>query len=429
LGWNIGKESFMSNIAAISNLKLRGSWGKAGNDKIGDYAYASTLTSNMYYVFVDPADGERAFQGTTPNGSPNPDLKWEETTMTNIGLDLALFENRFTLAAEYFINKSDDLLMPAPLANSIGDWVGSISQNAGSVQTKGVELVIGYNDFEGDFQWSANLNLGTSKNEVLSLGKATVLAGGAFENNNLTRCEVGQPAFFFYGYTFDGIFQTDQEAQDYMGGTQYAAGARAGDFRIVDRSGDDAIGTADRGNIGNPFPKLTLGFDLNANYKGFDVNVFITGAYGQDVYNTNIWDLEGMDRLFNAGTAVLDRWTPTNPSNSVPRPGNLSNLAPSTRFVQDGSYTRLKNITLGYTIPSSILKNKISKLRVYVSGQNLITLTKYEGLDPEIGANSVSGTGVPAVGGRGTAVNFANGIDYGTYPMPKSFTAGVQLTF
>ncbi len=424
LGWRINKEAFMSNIAAISNLKLRASWGKAGNDKIGDYAYASTLTSNMYYVIED-----LPVQGTTSNGASNPDLKWEETTMTNIGLDLALFENRFTLAAEYYINKSDDLLMPAPLSNSIGDFVGSISQNAGSVESKGLEVVLGYNDFEGDFQWSANLNLGTSKNEVKSLGKATTLAGGGFENEQLTRCEVGEPAFFFYGYTFAGIFQSDADAQAYMGGSEYADGARAGDFIIVDKSGNGTIGTEDRGNIGSPFPKMTLGFDLNANYKNFDVNIFIAGAYGQDVYNTNLWDLEGMDRLFNAGTAVLDRWTPTNPSNSVPRAGSLRNLRPSTRFVQDGSYTRLKNITLGYTIPSSVLKNKVSKLRIYVSAQNLITLTKYDGLDPEIGSWTTQGSGVAQIGSRGSAVNFSNGIDYGAYPMPKSFTAGLQLTF
>jgi hypothetical protein len=318
--------------------------------------------------------------------------------------------------------------MPAPLSNSIGDFTGAISQNAGSVESKGIELVLGYNDFEGDFQWSANVNLGTAKNEVLSLGEATVLEGGGFEGDNLTRCEVGEPAFFFYGYTFDGIFQTDAEVANYLGGSQ--VGAAAGDFRIVDTNGDGAISSADRGNIGNPFPKMTLGVDLNANYKNFDLNVFVTGVYGQDIYNTNIWDLEGMDRLFNASTAVLDRWTPTNPSNTVPRAGiHANNTDPSTRFVQKGSFTRLKNITLGYTIPTSVLKNKVTKLRIYVSGQNLLTITEYDGLDPEIGANSVSGTAVAAVGGRGSAVNFANGIDYGTYPMPKSFTAGVQLTF
>jgi TonB-dependent starch-binding outer membrane protein SusC len=314
---------------------------------------------------------------------------------------------------------------------SMGYWVGTVAQNAGSLETKGFEVVLGYNDFEGDFQWSANLNLGTFKTEITSLGGPESIEGGAFESENLTRLEVGEPAFFFYGYKFDGIFQTDAEAQNYLDGSQYTtANARAGDFRIIDANNDGTINSNDKTNIGNAYPKMTLGFDLSANYKGFDVSLFINGAYGQDIYNTNIWDLEGMDRLFNASTKVLDRWTPTNPSNTIPRAGNhANNTNASTRFVQDGSYTRLKNVTVGYTIPASVLKNKVTKLRIYVSGQNLLTFTKYDGLDPEIGANSVNGTGANSVGGRGSAVNFQNGIDVGTYPTPKSVTAGLQLTF
>jgi TonB-linked SusC/RagA family outer membrane protein len=168
LGWNIAKEAFLSDVPYISNLKLRGSWGKAGNDKITDYAYSSSLTSNMYYVI-----NNAAVVGTTPSGTANPDLKWEEITMTNIGLDLGLFKNQFTLSAEYYMNSSADLLMQVPLPLSTGDFTGTISRNAGSMDTKGFELQIGYNDFEGDFQWSANLNLGTFKNEVKSLGGST----------------------------------------------------------------------------------------------------------------------------------------------------------------------------------------------------------------------------------------------------------------
>ncbi len=175
----------------------------AGNDKIPDYAYSSSLTSNMYYVI----DGVPVV-GTTPGGASNPDLKWEETTMTNIGLDLGLFKNKFTLSAEYYMNSSNDLLMQVPLTLSTGDFRGSISKNAGSMDTKGFEFQLGYNDFEGDFQWSASLNLGTFKNEVKSLGGTTYISGASFEGEDLNRCQVGQPAFFFYGWDFDGIFQT-----------------------------------------------------------------------------------------------------------------------------------------------------------------------------------------------------------------------------
>jgi hypothetical protein len=249
------------------------------------------------------------------------------------------------------------------------------------------------------------------------------------------------PAFYFYGWQFDGIFKDDAEATAYLNGGQ--DGAQGGDFRIVDVAGpadadgnptgpDGVIDDNDRTMIGNPFPDLTLGFNLNASYKGFDLNVFIQGSYGNDIYNTNIYDLEGMPRLFNSGVAVLDRWTATNPSNTVPRPGTGINVEASSRFIEDGSYTRVKNITLGYTLP--VFKEVISSFRIYVSAQNLLTFTKYSGLDPEIGVYTTAGNtrdiGVPNYYSEGYPVaNFNSGIDYGGYPVPKSFIAGVKITF
>jgi TonB-linked SusC/RagA family outer membrane protein len=426
VGWNIAKEAFMSNVPSINNLKLRASWGMAGNDKIPDYAYSASLTNNMYYVI----DGVPVV-GTTPGGAANADLKWEETTMTNIGLDLGLFKNRFTLSAEYYMNSSKDLLMQVPLTLSTGDFRGTISKNAGSMDTKGVELQLGYNDFEGDFQWSASLNLGTFKNEVKSLGGATYISGAAFEGEDLNRCQVGQPAFFFYGWAFDGIFQSVTEADSYMGGTQKALYAStAGDFRIKDTNGDGVITVDDRTNIGNPFPKATVGLDLNASYKGFDLNLFISGVYGNKLYNTNIYDLQAMPRLFNAGVEVLDRWTTENPSNTIPRAGEKSvNAKASDRFVEDGSYTKLRNITLGYTIPGNLTKNKLTKLRVYVSAQNMICITNYSGLDPEVGTYTANAN-LGLIGSPQTSTNnYTNGIDFGNYPIPKSFIGGFQITF
>ncbi|HLO61226.1 MAG TPA: SusC/RagA family TonB-linked outer membrane protein [Bacteroidales bacterium] len=427
-GWNIAKESFMESIPVISNLKLRGSWGEAGNDKIKDYSYIATLTSDMYYVIDN-----KAVQGTTPGGQANPDLKWEETTMTNIGIDLGLLRNQFTLTAEYYMNKSDDLLMQVGNVLSFGDFQGTTSRNAGSMETKGFELQLGYNDFEGAFQWSAGLNLGTFKNEVKSLGGNPYISGFGFEGEDLNRNEIGQPAFFFYGWKFDGIFQSEQEVLDYMDGSQRAmtTSTSAGDFRIKDTNHDGVITGADRTNIGNPFPKMTLGFDLNASFKGFDLNLFISGVYGNKIYNTNIYDLEGMPRLFNASPKVLHRWTPTSPSTTMPRAGVVGdNLKASDRYIEDGAYTKLKNISLGYTIPSSILKNKVTKLRIYVSAQNLICITKYSGLDPEVGSYSTAGTTLGQIGVPvSTTQNYANGIDVGNYPIPKSVIAGFQITF
>lgn len=429
VGWNIARETFLSNnVPSISNLKLRASWGKAGNDKIPDYAYSSSLTSNMYYVIDN-----KPVVGTTPGGAANPDLKWEETTMTNIGLDLGLFKNKFTLSAEYYLNSSSDLLMQVPLTLSTGDFRGTISKNAGSMDTRGFELQLGYNDYEGEFQWSANLVLGTFKNEVKSLGGATYISGFGFEGEDLNRCQIGQPAFFFYGWDFDGIFQSDEEVASYMGGTQKALYAsKPGDFRIKDTNGDGAITVDDRTNIGNPFPKATLGLDINASYKGFDLDLFISGVYGNKLYNTNIYDLQAMPRLFNAGVEVLDRWTPENHSNTIPRAGEVSvNAKASDRFVEDGAYTKLKNITLGYNIPGNLTKNKLTRFRVYVSAQNMICITKYSGLDPEVGRYSTGNA--PALGQIGapqtTTANYNNGIDVGNYPIPKSVIGGFQITF
>ncbi|HEX2395444.1 MAG TPA: TonB-dependent receptor [Bacteroidales bacterium] len=436
-GWNIHREAFMTNLAMVSNLKVRGSWGKSGNDNIGEYAYKTTITS----VFTYPLGGSAAI-GATPSGLPNPDLKWEETTMTNIGLDLGLLRNQFTLSAEYYIRKSDDLLMPRTLAGSLGIHSGVKMENVGSVEANGFELELGYNDYEGAFQWQASLNLGTSKNELKDLGATDQLSITQFENEPITRCTVGEPLFYFYGWKTAGVF----EDADDVAAWPTQSGAQPGDIRIVDVAGIDANGNRtgpdgkidanDRTKIGNPFPKMTLGFNLNASYMGFDLNLFVSGSYGNDIYNTNIYDLQGMPRLFNAGTDVLRRWTPSNTKTDVPRAsGAATNIQVSDRFVEDGSFTRLKNVTLGYTLPESLIKNRIQKCRIYVSGQNLLTLTDYSGLDPEIGVYTVaaanaSNIGSPVVNASGQPIgNFQSGIDYGTYPIPKSVIVGVQITF
>jgi TonB-linked SusC/RagA family outer membrane protein len=439
LGWRLDREAFLRDVTAISNLKLRASWGKAGNDNIGNYSYASTLTTNTNYNF----DNKLA-PGATPSGPANPDLKWETTTMTNIGLDFGLFKNKFTLSAEYFKNKSSDLLMNLNTAASLGIFNGSIAKNVGSVETKGFEFQLGYNQAEGDFQWSANLNIGTTTNKALDLGGLkSVDPGSQWQNQPITRLEVGQPLFFFYGWKFNGIFTSNAEAAAYLNGGQLAAnggvGAQGGDYRIVDVNGDGKITSADMTKIGNPFPKMTLGLNFNANYKGFDLNLFIQGSYGNDIYNNTYYDLTGGTRLFNASVDELRRWQKDGDVTDVPRPSAAGpNVQISSRGVQDGTYTRVKNLTLGYTLPSSLFANKISKFRIYVSGQNLFTVTNYKGLDPEVGNYQAAGGGGGGLGYPGSAavtgngypvVNFNTGIDYGVYPMPKSFIGGIQITF
>ncbi|RXG12011.1 TonB-linked SusC/RagA family outer membrane protein [Leeuwenhoekiella aestuarii] len=406
-GWNIAKENFLDN-SNFNTLKLRASYGIVGNDRIDDYAYAPTLFS----PFVYPIDDAAAI-GTTPNGLPNPDLKWEETSILNLGVDFAAFNNQFTASVEYYKNKSDDLLVPVLLVPSLGYSSDTQFRNAGSVETRGVELALGYNDYDGDFTWSANVNIGTSTNEVLNLGgNSEQFFGDGFEGQQIVRAQPGESLFHFYGLVTDGIYQDQAEINEVFTSNPDPEGIAPGDIRFVDTNGDGTINSADRQIIGNPYPDLTYGLNFDARYKNFDFNLFINGVAGNDIYNTNIYDLQGMTRLFNAGVEVLDRWTPTNPSNTIPRyAGATQNVGVSDRFVEDGSYARLKNLSIGYTFDEEVI-DFIQRLRVYVSGQNLITLTNYSGLDPEV----VSRAGEV-------------GLDRGDYPQPVSFLLGLELSF
>ncbi|MBJ2173572.1 TonB-dependent receptor [Aureibaculum sp. A20] len=414
LGWNMAKEDFMADTK-FSNLKLRGSWGVVGNDNISNYLYSSTLTSDFIYPI-----GGAAAVGTTANGLANPDLKWEETTMVNIGLDFGLFNEKITGSIEYYKNTSDDLLMSRTTPVSLGFNVGTITENVGSVETTGFELNLGYNHYGEDFSWSANLNLGTSTNEVKSLGVLEEITGATFEQNDISRITVGESLFYFYGLETDGIYQTQAEVDAVFTANPGQTIVQPGDIRFVDHNGDGDITSSDRTIIGNPYPDVTYGLNLSADYKNWDLNMFITGVAGNEIFNTNIYDLEGMPRLFNSGTAVLDRWTPTNASNSIPRAaGAPQNVSISDRFVENGSYTRLKNLSIGYTFPEDTFgKGLFSNFKVYVSGQNLVTITDYSGLDPEIGSSTVI---------NNTA--FETGIDRGNYPQPKTFLLGLQVTF
>ena len=415
-GWNLGRERFMDG-SIFNNLKLRGSWGTTGNDNIGDYRYSSTLLTNFIYPI-----GGNPVQGTTANGLGNADLKWEETEMRNIGLDVGINNNQFTLSLEYYNNKSDDLLIDRPLAYSLGYNDPVITENVGSVKTHGLEANLGYNDYDGDFTWSANLNFGTSKNEVISLGGVPSIPGANFEGEFVSRISVGEPLFYFYGYKTNGIYQTQEEIEEVLTANPDQTAVKPGDVRYVDINNDGQIHSDDKVKIGNPYPDFTFGFNFNANYKNFDLNLFVNGSIGNDVFNTNIYDLEGMTRPFNAGTQVLNRWTGPGTSNSIPRAlGATQNTNASDRYVEDGSYTRLRNLVIGYSFPSEFFNDTFSKFRVYLSGQNLLTLTDYSGLDPEIGRISLN---------NGAARdNFELGIDRGNYPQPKSVQIGLQVAF
>ncbi len=421
VGWILSEEDFLKDSSTISNMKLRGSWGKTGNDGSTDYVFEAGLISTYGYVGLANNVGVSNF------GAPNANLKWEESTMTNIGLDLGLFNNALSLSFEYYNNDADDIIVPIPNVTSEGLAATFTQRNGASMNTKGVEFNIGYNHNGGeDFSWSANLNLGTSKNEVTELSDdLPFIESSVFEGENLSRITKGESIYYFYGLQTDGIFQSQQEVDNHA--TQNAD-TGPGDIRFIDQNDDGVIDNDDNVKIGDPFPDFTYGLNLSANYKNWDATVFFSGVSGNDIYNTNIYDLEGMTRVFNAGTSVLNRWTPTNTNTSVPRfvAEHSDNVNRSDRFIEDGSYAKLRNLTIGYSLSDtslgSLANGVFSKLRLYATVQNLFTITNYSGYDPEIGGST---TVTP---GQQSAVA-GIGIDRGVYPQPRSFIFGVQLAF
>ena len=413
-GLNIARLAFDDN-ETFSNLKLRGSWGIVGNNNIGNYLFSTGLQTDFNYVL-----NGNLVSGTRPIRLANPDLKWEELKSLNIGADFGFFQNALTLSLEYFENNSEGLLVDVPTPASSGDIRGNLTQNVGGTESSGIEINLGYNDYDGDFKWGVNMNLGTLKAEVTSLGRVTAIQGGDFEGQNVNRLFVGEAPFHFFGYKTDGIFQTEAEIVE---ANQDLGEPQPGDIRYKDTNNDGTVDAEDRTVIGNPNPDVTLGVDFNFQYKNIDLSVFINGVYGNEVYNGTLYRLTQQDRLFNRGTQVLDRWTGPGTSNTIPRAvGSTANLLPSDRFVEDGSFTRLRNVTLGYTLEENVLKNflngSVSKLRVYLSGQNLATFTDYSGYDPEI---------IP-IRGEGRSVS-AVGLDRGAYPQPRTLLVGLQLEF
>jgi TonB-dependent starch-binding outer membrane protein SusC len=414
-GWIISNENFMANVKQVSNLKLRGSWGQLGNDNIGAYQYSNTLATGANYLV-----GGTLANGLTSLSLGNPNIKWETTKTTNIGIDLGLFTNKIIFTADYFVKNTTGLLVQVPLPMSFG-VPNAPYQNAGDVRNKGIELALRYQKNTGDLQYSFGANFTSIRNRVTSLGGSAPIEGynnASAATGNITRTEVGQPIGYFYGYKTAGIFQSDAEVAAY--GLQ--PNAKAGDIKFVDTNGDGKLDANDRVKIGSALPKFTYGFNAAASYKGFDINMFFQGVYGNDIYNLTRYWTENMGGTgnFNNGAQTLNHWSPTNTNTDIPRAVSgdpNGNLRVSDRFVEKGSYLRLKNIQIGYTIPNkAFLTNLgVSKIRVYVSSLNLFTITKYSGFDPEVAPSNQN--------------NLSRGIDFGNYPQARSFLVGLQVGF
>ncbi|SDK72840.1 TonB-linked outer membrane protein, SusC/RagA family [Catalinimonas alkaloidigena] len=418
VGWRLSNEAFLSDVAWLSNLKLRAGWGQLGNDQIPDYYPSSLVDETVGYTFGNPQQAVRSY-AVVARGDAN--RKWETSATTNVGLDVSLWKDRLSFTADYFIRRTSDMLVPVPLPLAAGK-ASAPYVNAGDVENRGLELSLGYQSNDGPFTWSVDANFTTIHNEVLSLGSGEPISGGLSNSQTppLTRTEPGYPIGSFYLYVADGLFQDQSEIDAHA---FQAAGTAPGDIRFRDLNDDGVIDGADRMHIGSPFPDFSYGLTATAGFRGFDLRAFVQGVQGNDLYNYAGRISEDASRPFNSSAEILERWTGPGTSNSMPRVvlvDENNNTRNSTRFLEDGSYLRLKNVTLGYTLPASWLEAAhLSQTRVYFSVQNAFTLTNYPGLDPEMGTNDND---------RGQN-DLAVGIDWGTYPQPRIYTLGLNLSF
>lgn len=432
VGWRVSEEEFMKSIDQISDLKVRLGYGELGNNGgIGNYDSKAVISSNMDYV-LNNAVAPAAYY----NGLDNPFLKWETSKMTNVGIDLGLFNNKFTLTAEYFTKTTDNLILNVPYPRSLGYWT-PYNANVGEMKNWGYEFQASAQINSGEFNSTLSANISFIKNEVEKLATqgGSIEAGSHqdYGGYNFTRTVEGRAIQSFYGWETDGLFQDNpvpgvdpKQVVGYTNGViDYKKSTAAGDIRFKDQNGDGVIDNADRVFLGSYLPKFSYGFSYSGSFKNFDFNLMFQGVYGNKIYNASRVVTEGMIRLFNAGTEVLNAWTPENPNTDVPRAigGDPNgNARASDRFIEDGSYLRLKALTIGYSIPlktlQSVSKGTISGLRIYVTGQNLLTFTKYKGLDPEIGTSSAIANNA-----------LTNGVDYGMMPQPRTILAGIQLNF
>lgn len=388
-GWRISAEDFMKDSKNINDLKIRGSWGQVGNDEgIGDYAYLKLYQIN--------AQG-----GISLSQPANENLTWEKTTQTNVGLDLTMFNSRLTFTADAYIKKTTDLLVSVQLPPSSG--LGSQALNVGAMENKGLEFVLSTKNFVKEkFTWNTDLNFSINRNKVTSLGITTKSLdfAGIYERDPAVRIVEGRPLGSFYGYVSKGV------------------NPATGMIDYADLNGDNVINADDRTFIGSAQPKFTYGVNNSLTYGNFGFSFFFQGVQGNDVFNASRIDLESLNDSKNQSAAVLRRWKTVGQVTDIPKAvkGNSDNTRTSSRFVEDGSYLRLKSATLSYNFGTAALgKLKMSKVSIFATGYNLLTFTNYSGFDPEVNQYGANGPSM--------------GVDYGTYPQARTFLFGVNVGF
>jgi TonB-linked SusC/RagA family outer membrane protein len=412
VGWRISEEGFLDGNSTISNLKLRAGYGKVGNP-LNAGRFASLYTINFGSIYPLGPDGT-INTGAAPTRLANPELRWETNNQTNIGVDVGFLDNRFEASLDLYNRNSPNLIAPVPPSLVSGTFE-TVNTNAASAYNRGVDFSFTSRNVQGSgqgFSWTTLLNVSAYKTELESLGSGIPYNGPNFLSNSaVVRYDVNQAFGSFYGFVADGLFQTADEVN---AAPRQETGTAPGDIRFKDLNGDGVITAAgDRTFIGNPNPDFTYGITNTLGFKGFDLSFFIQGVQGNDVYNINRFITESALYGSNNGTTrVLNRWTGPGTSNDVPRAIDgdpNTNLRVSSHFVEDGSYVRLKNLTFGYTLPQTLLSRiSATQVRLYVTAQNLATLTKYTGYDPEVSPS---------------------GIDLGVYPQARVFMGGLNIGF
>ncbi|TKG91516.1 SusC/RagA family TonB-linked outer membrane protein [Puteibacter caeruleilacunae] len=411
--WRMSEESFLNDHPAISNLKLRGSWGKIGNlGALSDYATNVNL-SKVYAFLGENPDWQN---GLVQDGISNPDLKWEVTNQTNLGLDLSLYNGKFNIVADYFYKETEDMLMRKLLSSLAGvnnaPWV-----NVGAVKNQGFEFSFTYSEREKPLKYDITASISRIKNEVTSLGEETFINHGDGIRGVLMplRTQVGSPLYSFYVYKNDGIFQSDAEVQAHKNsnGELLQPLAKPGDLRFSDLNGDGTLNDEDRYIAGDAWPDFTFGLNASLNYRDWDFSMFVQGATGVKLFNGLKYSMYRPSLGYNMVDEVLNAWSPSNTGSDIPivslKDENNNFGTTSDWYLENGSYMRIKNVTLGYTVPQEKIKPLgIGDLRLYISAQNLLTLSGYTGMDPEIGNR---------------------GIDKGKYPVARTLIMGINVSF
>ncbi|MDR2810799.1 MAG: TonB-dependent receptor [Tannerellaceae bacterium] len=417
-GWNVAEEKFWTRPAWLDQLKIRAGYGVLGNQEVGDYRFLSTITGNVNYV-----SNNSLWTGSFPKNFASPDIRWESTAMTNVGMDLALLGGRLSSSIEYYNKMTKDILLEVPIPISTGG-ANSPLVNAGHIQNKGFEITLGWQErTKNNFTYSFNLTAATVSNEVTRMGVTgdEVLWGGyaSFHGTNTTKSLVGYPIGGFWLVKTDGLFQTEEEVNAYRtAGGLIQPNAKPGDIRFIDANGDGAINENDRVYCGSPFPDANFGLNMDFGYKGIDLVIGFDAVVGNKIYNALRTDLENVSNGTNYSANMLDAWTDSNRNTDVPRlisgdPNNNLRLY-SDRFLEDGSFFRMRNFQLGYTFPTR-LSNKLSakKLRVFFSADNVFMITKYTGYNPDINMGNV----------------LSRGVDNFAYPANNIYMFGLNLNF